>query len=71
MDKWGRGHCPDKEWVILQEQRNNRRQIDDITSLFNMNHFLEDATVLLRGSEDGEFAVIYFDIENFKAYNQA
>lgn len=55
----------------MPEQRNNRRQIDDITSLFNMNHFLEDATVLLRDSEDGEFAVIYFDIENFKAYNQA
>lgn len=54
----------------MQDQRNNRRQIDDITGLFNMNHFLEDATVLLRGSEDGEFAVIYFDIENFKAYNQ-
>jgi len=55
----------------LSEQINNRRQIDDITGLFNMNHFLEDATVLLRDSEDGEFAVIYFDIENFKAYNQA
>ena len=55
----------------MQEQRNNRRQIDDITGLFNMNHFLEDATVLLRDSEDGDLAVIYFDIENFKAYNQA
>lgn len=54
----------------MQDQRNNRRQIDDITGLFNMNHFLEDATVLLRDSEDGELAVIYFDIENFKAYNQ-
>lgn len=55
----------------MQEQRNNRRQIDDITGLFNMNHFLEDVTVLLRDSEDGELAIIYFDIENFKAYNQA
>ena len=55
----------------MQEQRTNRRQIDDITGLFNMNHFLEDATVLLRDSEDGDLAVIYFDIENFKAYNQA
>ena len=56
----------------MQERReNNRRQIDDITGLFNMNHFLEDATVLLRDSEDGDLAVIYFDIENFKAYNQA
>ena len=55
----------------MQDQRNNRRQIDDITGLFNMNHFLEDATVLLRDSEDGDLAVIYFDIENFKAYNQA
>ena len=55
----------------MQEQRNNRRQTDDITGLFNMNHFLENATVLLRDAEDGDIAVIYFDIENFKAYNQA
>ena len=55
----------------MQEQRSNRRQIDDITGLFNMNHFLEDASVLLRDSEDGDMAFVYFDIENFKAYNQA
>ena len=54
----------------MLERRENRRQLDDVTGLYNMGYFMEEAQYMVRGSGEGSLAFIYFDIENFKDYNQ-
>ncbi|WP_075430993.1 bifunctional diguanylate cyclase/phosphodiesterase [Selenomonas sp. GACV-9] len=46
-----------------------KNQKDEVTGLFNMMYFMEDAHYLLCDAADGNLAFLYFDIENFKEYN--
>lgn len=54
----------------MQDVRENRRRLDDVTGLYNMTYFMEDAYYLVRDTSGDPFAFIYFDIENFREYNQ-
>lgn len=44
-------------------------QTDEVTGLFNMMHFMENAHYLLQDSANGHIAFVYFDVENFKSFN--
>lgn len=48
-------------------------QTDEVTGLFNMMHFMEDAHYLLQEAVNNPIAnpiaFVYFDVENFKSFN--
>lgn len=47
-----------------------KNQVDEVTGLFNMMYFMEDSYYLLKEAGKGNISFLYFDVENFKGYNQ-
>ena len=58
----------ENESVIMKDFI-RKNQTDEVTGLFTMMYFMEDAHYLLREDASGNIAFLYFDVENFKEYN--
>lgn len=62
-------------YIMKSKTKNNKiifdlAFIDSLTRLFNLNKFSVDCEYILKNNKNSSFAIICFDIDNFKAFNE-